>query len=98
VGGRIPMSALDEQIGGNHYKNFEIQPIEFIMKNRLSFLQGSVIKRICRYNTPTGGGFKDLEKIKHEIDLLIELDGWKEKESKGSPGLFKPLEPENVEI
>jgi hypothetical protein len=55
VGGGGTMSALNEQIGGNHYKNFEIQPIEFIMKNRLSFLQGSVIKRICRYNTPTGG-------------------------------------------
>ena len=73
------MTALNKQIGGDHYKQFKIQPVEFIVHNRLSFLQGSIIKRICRYNAPTGGGLKDLNKIKHEIDLLIELDGW-EKE------------------
>jgi len=65
-----------KQSGGNHYKKFQIQPIEFITKNKLSFLQGNVIKRICRYNLEGGGGFKDLEKIKHEIDLIIELESW----------------------
>ena len=25
----------DKQIGGSHYKNFEIQPYEFISKNNL---------------------------------------------------------------
>ena len=29
----------DKQIGGNHYKNFKIQPYEFISKNNLSFFQ-----------------------------------------------------------
>lgn len=67
-------SALDTQIGGNHYKNFPIQPIEFIIKNKLSFPQGNVVKRIVRYNLPTGKGIEDLRKIKHEIDLLIELE------------------------
>lgn len=51
--------------------NFEIQPIEFIVKNNLGFLEGCIIKRICRY--PYKGGIEDLRKAKHEIDLLIEL-------------------------
>lgn len=70
------MSALDKQIGGDHYKNFEIQPIKFTTKNKLGFIQGGIIKRICRYNLPGGEGLIDLEKIKHEIDVLIELEGW----------------------
>jgi len=34
----------NKQIGGNHYKDFTIQPYEFISKNNLSFFQGNVIK------------------------------------------------------
>ncbi len=62
---------LDVQIGGGHYKKYTIQPVEFITKNKLGFLEGCVIKRICRYEDKNGR--EDLEKIKHEIDLLIEL-------------------------
>lgn len=69
-------SALSTQVGGDHYKNFPVQPVEFIMKNSLSYLQGDVVKRIVRYNKPTGKGLQDLEKIKHVIDLLIEIEGW----------------------
>ena len=43
------MSALDKQVGGNHYKDFAIQPIEFIVKNNLGFIEGNVIKYICRW-------------------------------------------------
>ncbi len=62
---------LDVQVGGGHYKKYAIQPVEFITKNKLGFLEGCVIKRICRYEDKNGR--EDLEKIKHEIDLLIEL-------------------------
>ena len=64
-------TALNTQIGGGHYKKYNIQPVEFITKNKLGFLEGCVIKRICRYEDKNGR--EDLEKIKHEIDLLIEL-------------------------
>lgn len=66
------MSALKKQIGGDHYKNFIIQPVEFITKNKLGFLQGCIIKRICRYANKNG--VEDLQKIKHEIDLIIEME------------------------
>lgn len=64
-------TALDTQIGGEHYKRYVIQPVEFITKNKLGFLEGCVIKRICRYENKNG--LEDLKKAKHEIDLLIEL-------------------------
>ena len=28
-----------KQVGGNHYKNFKIQPVEFITSNNLTFLE-----------------------------------------------------------
>ena len=74
----IPMpepSALDVQVGGGHYKNMKIQPVKFITENNLDFLTGCIIKRICRWKEKDG--LKDLEKIKHEVDLIIELNNLK---------------------
>lgn len=68
-------SALSTQVGGSHYKSLPIQPAEFITKNHLGFLEGCVIKRLCRYNRPGGKGREDLEKAIHEILLLLELGG-----------------------
>jgi hypothetical protein len=65
---------LKTQVGGSHYKDFPIQPVEFIHKNRLSFIQGCIIKYACRYDRPTGKGLQDLEKVKHYVDLLIKLE------------------------
>ena len=42
-------SALDTQVGGGHYKDFEIQPVEFIHKNNIGFLEGNCIKYLCRH-------------------------------------------------
>ncbi len=58
------------QIGGNHYSKMKIQPIEFVMANNLSFMQGNVIKYVCRYKDK--GGIQDLEKAKQNIDFMIE--------------------------
>tara|TARA_S200002703_G_scaffold135375_1_gene124246 strand:- start:356 stop:604 length:249 start_codon:yes stop_codon:yes gene_type:complete len=57
----------DKQIGGSHYKSFNIQPYEFISKNDLSFFQGNVIKYVCRYLNKNG--IEDLEKIIHYCEL-----------------------------
>lgn len=66
------MSAKDSQVGGNHYKNLKIQPIEYIMANGLNYCEGNVIKYVTRYKQK--GGIIDLEKAKHYIDLLIEQE------------------------
>ena len=60
----------DKQIGGNHYKEFTIQPYEFISKNNLSFFQGNVVKYVCRCLNKNG--IEDLEKIKHYCELEIK--------------------------
>jgi hypothetical protein len=67
------MSALDVQVGGDHYRGFVIQPVEFNERNGLGFLQSCVIKRACRFDQPTGKGLEDLEKCLHEIDILEEF-------------------------
>lgn len=66
-------SALLVQEGGNHYSKKAIQPIQYIHANNLNFLEGCIVKRITRWRDKDG--IKDLLKIKHEIDLLIELEG-----------------------
>lgn len=62
---------LDVQIGGEHYKKMRIQPVAFIVTNEIPFLEGCVIKRMCRWRSK--GGIEDLQKAKHEIDLLIQF-------------------------
>lgn len=69
------MSALHTQVAGDHYKGKRIQPVEYIHANGLTFLEGCVVKRITRWrDKPAGKRFEDLQKIKHEIDLLIEME------------------------
>lgn len=67
-----PASALDVQVGGSHYPKDGIQPIEYIHANKLGFIEGCVVKYITRFREKNGQ--QDLEKIKHYIDLLIELE------------------------
>jgi len=64
------MSAKDKQVGGNHYKDMPIQPIEYIIKNGLGFCEGNVVKYITRYNSK--GGIEDIEKALHYCELLLE--------------------------
>lgn len=66
------MSALDVQVGGDHYKKMAIQPVEFIAANNIPYFEGNAIKYLCRWRAKNGIG--DLEKAKHYIDLLIEFE------------------------
>ena len=66
------MSALDTQIGGNHYKTMPIQPMEFSMANGLDACQHTIVKYVTRFREK--GGVLDLEKAKHVIDMLIEFE------------------------
>ena len=65
------MTALQSQVGGNHYKDFAIQPIEFIEANQLPFLEGCIVKRACRHAAKNGA--EDVRKIIHEAKLLLKL-------------------------
>lgn len=65
-------SALKQQTGGNHYKGMKIQPVEFIHANNIGYMEGNVIKYITRWQLKNG--LEDLNKAKHYIELLIEME------------------------
>lgn len=62
----------DKQIGGSHYKNMKIQPVEFIVQNNIGYIEGNIIKYVCRYKNKNG--IQDLEKAKHYLEILIEYE------------------------
>ena len=64
--------ALDLQVGGSHYKNCAIQPLEYCMANKLDHCQSNVVKYVTRFRDKNG--LEDLEKAKHYIDLLIQWE------------------------
>ena len=69
-------SAIDKQIGGNHYKQYQIQPIEFIVKNKLDFIQGNIIKYALRNKNGENPNEK-WDKIIHYCELAKELQNKK---------------------
>jgi hypothetical protein len=66
------MSSLDVQVAGTHYKTLAIQPVEFIHKNDLGFLEGNVIKYITRHRDKNGAD--DIRKAIHYCQLILELE------------------------
>jgi len=59
-----------KQIGGRHYKHMKIQPTEFISRNEIPFIEGNVIKYVCRHAHKNGK--EDILKAIHYLNLLIE--------------------------
>jgi hypothetical protein len=64
------MKSFKKQVGGSHYKKYKIQPVEFIIKNNIGFVEGNIIKYVLRFKEK--GGVQDLNKAKHYIELLID--------------------------
>ena len=65
-------SPLAKQVGGSHYKGMAIQPVEFIHRNGIGFVEGCAIKYLCRWRQKNG--VEDLKKAKHFIEMLIEME------------------------
>lgn len=66
------MSTLETQVGGSHYKDMPIQPMEFSMANGLDACQHTIVKYVTRFRQK--GGIQDLEKARHVLDMLIEFE------------------------
>ena len=60
---------FEKQVGGNHYKNMAIQPLDFIVKNNIPYCEGNVIKYVCRHRNK--GGCKDIEKAMHYLEVIM---------------------------
>lgn len=71
------MSELNIQVGGCHYTDLVIQPIELIVKLKCTFIQGCIIKYVSRYKKKNG--LQDLEKCEHYAKLSLELEEQKKR-------------------
>ena len=66
------VSATSSQVGGAHYRDMPIQPVEFIHKNGIPFIEGAVIKYCCRHRSKNGA--EDIRKAIHFLQLLLQLE------------------------
>ena len=73
---RATEKATDKQIGGKHYQSYSIQPIEFIVANKLDFIQGNIIKYALRKKDGEHPDEK-WNKIIHYCELAKELQNKK---------------------
>ena len=67
------LKATLKQVGGSHYKDCKIQPVEYIVGNDLTFLEGNIIKYITRHRRK-GEGRKDIEKVIHYAEMILEME------------------------
>ena len=62
----------NNQVGGNHYQKYKIQPSKFVVENKLLFPEGCAIKYIIRHQDK--GGKDDILKAIHFLEMIIERD------------------------
>jgi hypothetical protein len=70
-------NALDRQEGGDHYKKYAIQPIEYVQKNQLNALESFIIKYATRHRDKNGA--EDIRKIIHCAELLLAIEYGEDK-------------------
>ena len=68
--GKLIMINKNKEIGGTHYSDMPIEPIELIEVFNLDFIQGCIVKYISRYNKKNG--IEDLEKALHYCKIGIK--------------------------
>jgi|TARA_R110000803_G_scaffold66928_2_gene128538 hypothetical protein len=64
------MSAFKKQINGTHYSKLKIQPTEYIIANKLGYVEGNVIKYVTRHKDK--GKQDDIKKAIHYLEMLLE--------------------------
>lgn len=67
---KLHQPIMNTQVGGSHYTDMPIQPIEYIFANDIPFAEGNIIKYVSRYRNKNG--LEDLKKARHMLNLLIE--------------------------
>lgn len=64
--------ATKTQVGGGHYKDLPIQPVEYCQKNKLGYCESCVVKYVTRHKSKNGK--QDIEKAIHFLQLLLEIE------------------------
>lgn len=60
-----------DKINPSYYAEKGISPVEYIVANKLGFIEGNIIKYVSRYKEKNG--VEDLEKAKWYLDNLINF-------------------------
>ena len=67
-----PYPPIDNNpVSPQHYQQGNIQVLDFINDQKFTYLEGNIVKYICRYKTKNG--LEDLEKADYYLSRLIEL-------------------------
>jgi hypothetical protein len=64
--------ANQRQVGGMHYKKYGLQPWDMWIPWELNGFQAEVVKLVVRYKDKNG--IQDLEKARHYLEKLIEIE------------------------
>jgi len=64
------MTLTKDNINPDHYKQGKIEVIDFILDQKLNYLEGNVIKYLSRYKYKNG--LEDLKKAKWYLNKLTE--------------------------
>jgi hypothetical protein len=67
-----PLKSLETQEGGTHYQGFVIQPAEYIVKNKLTWLEGNVVKYASRHKNKNGA--QDIKKAIQCLKIILEIE------------------------
>lgn len=75
IGARVLAEAgtRHQQVGGDHYRTFRIQPWDIIDEYDLSYYAGLALKYLLRAGRK-GSKLEDLKKARHVLDKMIELE------------------------
>ena len=65
------MSAHEKQIGGDHYKRMAIQPSHYIVKNKLGWYEGNIVKYITRHSIK--GGSRMWKKLSTMLNFCLRI-------------------------
>jgi len=61
-----------DNINPNHYKQGNIEVIEYILDQKFNYLEGNIIKYVSRYKHKNG--LEDLKKAKWYLERLIDVN------------------------
>lgn len=63
-----------KQVGGNHYEGAEYQHWDWVIENKIPYLQGNATRYLCRWRKKNG--VEDLEKAKTYFEKIIESNSF----------------------
>lgn len=63
-------SKTGPQVGGTHYDQDKIQPVDYINSNNLDFFEGNVVKYVTRHKNKNG--IEDIKKAMHYLQYIAK--------------------------